>query len=126
MPSLDRKPSVLIGHRGHERLERPDYFAELDGGEQLPQVGLLHQVKSMELLYFSGFKYEMELVKRMLEKTSSLERLSLLFEDPEQFVIHEKDGGLFKFQVSLQQRELLLEEICLFPRASPHAQILII
>ncbi|KAI8014469.1 putative F-box/LRR-repeat protein [Camellia lanceoleosa] len=47
-------------------------FIEINpqAGEQLPQVSLLLQLKSIELLYFSGYKYEMELVKLLLEKTS--------------------------------------------------------
>lgn len=122
LPSWNFKPSLLVGYRGRERLERPDYFAALDGGEQLPQVGFIHHVKSIKLWYFSGFKYEMELVKRILEKTSGLERLGLVFEDPELSVVE----GLDQFQVPVHQRELIHKEICGFPRASPHAQILVI
>lgn len=99
-------------------------FIEINpqAGELLPQVSLLLQLKSIELLYFSGYKYEMELVKLLLEKTVSLETMSVVFEDPEQYL------DVFSLQccVPINQREFLQEQVCLYTRASPSAQILFI
>ncbi|KAI8014467.1 hypothetical protein LOK49_LG05G00531 [Camellia lanceoleosa] len=115
LPTMDIKPLCPRG---------TCEFIEINpqAGEQLPQVSLLLQLKSIEFLYFSGYKYEMELVKLLLEKTVSLEIMSVVFEDPEQYV------GVFMFQwrVPINQREFLREQVCLLTRASPRAQILFI
>ncbi|KAI8014475.1 F-box/LRR-repeat protein [Camellia lanceoleosa] len=120
---MDVKYPSMFSNEAGDCKDLDTYFLKLEGGERLPQVGLLHLVKTIELLYFSGYKCQMELVKCLLEKAVSLETLSLVFDDPEQYF--EQECWLRNGHVPFNERELIREQVSLFTRVSPHAQIVI-
>ncbi|XVF58293.1 hypothetical protein PTKIN_Ptkin07bG0053300 [Pterospermum kingtungense] len=92
-------------------------FIEQNSGEGEMTVEVMHNLKIVMVHHFFGYKSEIELIKRLLQKIVALETLSLTYEmlkfDPER---SDEDVS--------RRKELVREEIFSLPRASSLANIL--
>ncbi|KAL7265255.1 hypothetical protein ACSBR1_003090 [Camellia fascicularis] len=69
------KEFYFVGSQLKEEYNMVFFFAFLEDCPLLQKIKI--DLKSIELLYFSGYKYQMELVKLLLEKTVSLEIMAV-------------------------------------------------